>query len=179
MTKRGASLACLTAVMLLGAIATSAAAQITIVALGTSNTIGRGLPLQESYPTQLQAMLRSKGYDVQIINMGVNGDTSAGLLARVDAVPNETRLVLVEYSPRNESRGGITNTGANMAAIRSRLAARNIKCIDLTAVIQGEHRAAASSGNLISTPAGPHLNAVAYGHVAAQALPWVEAEIGP
>ena len=123
-------------------------------------------------------MLRSNGYDVRIINMGVNGDTTAGMLARVNSVPSGARLVLLEYSTSNEARRGITNSAANMAAIQGRLAARSIKTIDLTGLIQSEHRIAGSSGNLISTPAGPHLNAVAYGHVAAQALPQVEAAIG-
>lgn len=176
-TKRALSMACLTAVMLAG-IATSGAAQITVVALGTSNTRGRGLPPQQSYPALLQAMLRAKGDDVRVINMGVNGDTTAGMLARLDSVPRGTRLVLLEYWPRNEARGGITNTSANLAAIQSRLAARNIKTIVVTDIFQLEHRAAGSAGNLISTPAGPHLNATAYGDVAAQLLPQVEAAIG-
>ena len=176
-TKRALSMACLIAVML-AAIATSSAAQITIVALGTSNTRGRGLPPQQSYPAQLQAMLRAKGDNVQVINMGVNGDTTAGMLARLDSVPSGTRLVLLEYSPVNEAKGGITNTAANLAAMQGRLAARNIKSIVVTGIVQNEHRAARSAGNLISTPAGPHLNAAAYADVAAQLLPQVEAAIG-
>jgi acyl-CoA thioesterase-1 len=176
-TKRAVSMTCLAAVMLAG-IATSGAAQITIVALGTSNTRGRGLPPQQSYPAQLQAMLRAKGENVQVINMGVNGDTTAGMLARLNSVPSGTRLVLLEYSPVNEAQGGITNTAANLAAIQGRLAARNIKSIVVTGIVQSEHRAARSTGNLISTPAGPHLNATAYGDVAAQVLPQVEAAVG-
>ena len=61
---------CLAAIMLLATIVTSSAAQIKIVALGTSNTRGRGLPPQQSYPAQLQAMLRAKGDNVKVINYG-------------------------------------------------------------------------------------------------------------
>jgi len=159
-------------------IPASAAASITIVALGTSNTRGRGVSPQDSYPAQLQAMLRAKGLPVQVINMGVNGDTTVGMLARLSAVPNGTRLVLLESWPNNEARGGVTNTSANLTEIQSRLAARNIKVLDVTVYFQAEHRAAGPAGNLVSTPAGPHLNGTAYSHVAAQLLPQVEAAIG-
>jgi acyl-CoA thioesterase-1 len=47
--------------MLSAEIATLKAAQITIVAFGTSNTVGRGLASSQSYPAQLQAMLNAKG----------------------------------------------------------------------------------------------------------------------
>jgi acyl-CoA thioesterase-1 len=168
----------LVAMVLLTGIVEVSAAQITIVALGTSNTRGRGLPPQQSYPAQLQAMLRAKGDNVRVINMGVNGDTTAGMLARLKSVPSGTRLVLLEYWPLNESRGGITNTAANLAAIQARLAARNIKIIEMTGIFQNAHRAANRSGGTISTPAGPHLNAAGYREVAAQVLSEVEADIG-
>lgn len=165
------------ALLLLVAIAPSRAEQTTIVALGTSNTAGRGLPSQQSYPAQLQAMLRAKGYNVRIINKGVNGDTTAGMLARVNSVPNGTRLVILEYARGNEARGNITNSAANMAAIQSRLAARNIKSIDITGVMRLKFRRAGLAGNLISS-GGPHLDAAAYGEIAAQVMPEVEAAIG-
>jgi acyl-CoA thioesterase-1 len=38
-------------------------------------------------------MLRAKDENVHAINMGVNGDTSAGMLARLNSVPSGTRLV--------------------------------------------------------------------------------------
>ena len=39
-------------------------------------------------------MLRSKGYNGRVLNAGINGDTTAGMLARLDtAVPNGTRVV--------------------------------------------------------------------------------------
>lgn len=176
--RRAVAMACLAAVLLFAAIAVAGTAGITIVALGTSNTRGRGLPPQQAYPAQLQAMLAAKGEKVQVINLGVNGDTSAGMLARLNQVPGGTRLVLLEYWPRNEARRGITNTAANVAEIQSRLAARGIKCIVVTGIFQSAHSAAGAAGNFIATPAGPHLNAVAYGQVATQILPQVEAAIG-
>lgn len=176
-TKRSVCIICAIALTMLAAMASSSAAQITIVALGTSNTAGRGLPPQQSYPAQLQAMLKAKGYNVRIINKGVNGDTTAGMLARIGSVPNGTRLVLLEYGRANEARGHIANSTANMAAMQSELAARHIKSIDITSYFRLAFQRAGRSGNLIST-GGPHLNASAYGEVAAQVLPQVEAAIG-
>jgi|HubBroStandDraft_2_1064218.scaffolds.fasta_scaffold401430_1 acyl-CoA thioesterase I len=177
-TKRAVWIACLAAVLLLGEMATADAAQITIVALGTSNTRGRGVAPQDAYPAQLQAMLKAKGHDVRVINMGINGDTTAGMLARLNSVPGGTRVVLLEYWPGNDSRRGVTNTDANLAAIHARLAARNIGVIDVAGILKSEHVAARSAGNFIATSAGPHLNGAAYRNVAAQILPQVEAAIG-
>ena len=57
------------------------AERVTIVALGASNTVGRS---GTSYPAELEALLKAKGYDVRVINAGVNGDTTAGMAARLN-----------------------------------------------------------------------------------------------
>ncbi len=57
-----------------------------ILALGDSLTIGYGLPESDSYPSQLEKMLRGLGYNYRLQNAGVSGDTTAGLLARLDWV---------------------------------------------------------------------------------------------
>jgi acyl-CoA thioesterase I len=175
--RSGSRIALLALLLLIGSIPAASAAQVTVVALGTSNSKGRGLPASESYPAQLQALLKAKGYDVRVVNMGVNGDSTAGILARVKSVPQGTRLVLVEYAKGNEDRHHITNSAANMAEIRSELAARNIKSIDVTGVISLAFVRARGSGGLINA-GGPHLNAAAYGEVARRVSPEVEAAIG-
>ena len=48
-----------------------------IVALGASATAGYGLPSSESFPSQLQAMLRARGSATRVINAGVSGETTA------------------------------------------------------------------------------------------------------
>jgi acyl-CoA thioesterase-1 len=40
----------------------------TILALGDSLTAGYGLSVADSYPSQLEARLREKGYDYKVIN---------------------------------------------------------------------------------------------------------------
>ena len=60
------------------------AAQKSLLVLGDSLTAGYGLPLEESFPAQLEAALRKKGHDIKVVNGGVSGDTTAGGLARLD-----------------------------------------------------------------------------------------------
>jgi acyl-CoA thioesterase-1 len=66
------------------ALALPAAAQeVTIAALGDSLTQGYGLVQEDGFVPQLEAWLRDRGHDVDVVNAGVSGDTTAGGLARV------------------------------------------------------------------------------------------------
>jgi acyl-CoA thioesterase-1 len=49
-----------------------------VVALGASNTEGKGVGSSEAFPAQLQAMLRAKGAAMVVTNAGVSGDTTGG-----------------------------------------------------------------------------------------------------
>lgn len=57
---------------------------VTVAALGDSLTQGYGLIEQEGFVPQMEAWLRGRGADVEMINAGVSGDTTAGGLSRVD-----------------------------------------------------------------------------------------------
>jgi len=67
------------------AMRASADSTINIVAIGASNTAGWGVGSQNAYPTQLEVMLKAKGYNVQVANAGKSFDTTAGMLRRLDA----------------------------------------------------------------------------------------------
>lgn len=56
---------------------------VTIAALGDSLTQGYGLPAEDGFVPQLQSWLDDQGQDVEVINAGVSGDTTAGGLSRV------------------------------------------------------------------------------------------------
>ena len=56
----------------------------TILALGDSLTAGYGLPESDAYPKQLETKLQTAGYNYTVINAGISGDTTAGLLSRLD-----------------------------------------------------------------------------------------------
>ncbi len=143
---------------------------MTIVALGASNTVGRS---GASYPAELEALLKAKGYDVRVINAGVNGDTTAGMAARLDfAVPNGTRLVLLNPANRNDEKAGIRSQQPTyIAQIRSRLGARGIKVIVLPSIVS-------MAGTAHHTDS-EHFDAEGYRRVAARLLPQVLTTIGP
>lgn len=72
--------------LLFGVLLTALPAQaetVTIAALGDSLTAGFGLAQGDGFVPQLQSWLVAEGADVQIINAGVSGDTTAGGLSRV------------------------------------------------------------------------------------------------
>ncbi len=60
-----------------------------IIAFGDSLTAGYGLPLSESYPSQLEALLTQKGYSVSVINSGVSGETTAGSKSRAQFIRDQ------------------------------------------------------------------------------------------
>ena len=66
------------------AVTPAHAAPTKILALGTSLTQGLGVPPGLDLTAVLQARLKASGLDVNVINAGVSGDTSAGGLARLD-----------------------------------------------------------------------------------------------
>lgn len=98
----------------------------TIVALGASNTYGKGVSRAQAYPAQLQAILRAKGKSVRVVNAGINGDTTEGMLKRLDrAVPNGTSVVLFQPGGNDRRKG----TPDRSSEIQSRLSARGIPVV--------------------------------------------------
>ncbi len=67
-----------------------------IIAVGDSLTAGYGLSLTDSYPMQLEAKLKAGGYEVEMVNAGISGETTAGLLERVEFIKsNNPDMVLI------------------------------------------------------------------------------------
>jgi acyl-CoA thioesterase-1 len=110
------------------------AAQAQIVAIGASNVAGRGVSSSDAWPAQLESMLAAKGRNVHVSNAGINGDTNAGMLARLDsAVPQGTRLVLLDKygGGWNGRRLGQGSQSAELAAIEAKLRGRGIRVIPM------------------------------------------------
>jgi acyl-CoA thioesterase-1 len=59
---------------------------LRIAALGDSLTAGFGLKSEDGFTSVLAKELRAKGHDLEILNFGVSGDTTAGGVSRVGAV---------------------------------------------------------------------------------------------
>ena len=87
----------LVAALLAASAAPASAKTLRLVVLGDSLTAGKGLPPGEAFPDQLQAALRAKGFDVDVVNAGVSGDTTEDGLARYDwSVPADANALIVE-----------------------------------------------------------------------------------
>ncbi len=77
-----------------------------VVVLGDSLTVGLGLPVTESYPSLLQARLDGGGYEFEVVNAGVSGDTSAGGLSRLDwSLDGDVRILIVALGGNDGLRG--------------------------------------------------------------------------
>ncbi len=96
---------------------------LQVVAFGDSLSAGYGVGPGESFPEQLQKALRDKGYDADVANAGVSGDTTTGGLARVEwSVPQSTDLVIVELGANDALRGVSPDiTRKNLDAILQKL----------------------------------------------------------
>ncbi|NOT48372.1 MAG: arylesterase [Acidobacteria bacterium] len=66
-----------------------------IIAFGDSLTAGFGLSEKESYPYLLQEKLKADGFDYEVINAGVSGDTSLGGLERSDWVLEQENVAIL------------------------------------------------------------------------------------
>jgi len=83
----------------------------TVVALGASNTFGKGVSPSQAYPAQLEVLLRAKGLNVNVINAGINGDTTGGMLARLDrVVPKGTSVVVLQPGGNDRRKGAPDQT---------------------------------------------------------------------
>ena len=96
-----------------------AVAGVRIVVLGDSLAAGLGLAEAEAFPAVVEGLLRGKGHDIEVINAGVSGDTSAGGLSRVDWVLQQpTDILVVELGGNDALRGqDLENTEANLRGI--------------------------------------------------------------
>ncbi len=103
-----------------------------IVAFGDSLTAGFGLAEPESYPYLLQEKLRSEGFDYEVINAGVSGDTSLGGLERADWVLEQERveILILELGANDLLRGmPVDRMKKNLATIIEKAQAKNVKVL--------------------------------------------------
>ncbi|AGP50083.1 lysophospholipase [Psychrobacter sp. G] len=83
-------------------------APLTILALGDSLTEGLGVDNNANYPAQLQTRLQELGYkDIKVINSGLSGETSTGLVNRLDWVLQTKPDVTILTIGANDAIRGI------------------------------------------------------------------------
>lgn len=93
------------------------------MALGDSLTQGYGLPADDGFVPQLQSWLQENGQEVEVINAGVSGDTTAGGLARMDWTLSEPVDAMLVTLGGNDLLRGLNPAASreNLEGILSRL----------------------------------------------------------
>jgi acyl-CoA thioesterase I len=112
-------------------VAAPKAARPRIVALGDSLTAGLGLDAASAYPALLQNRLTAGGFDYEVVNAGVSGDTSAGGLSRLDwALDGDVRVLIVALGGNDALRAlPPEELQQNVASIIEKAQARHITVI--------------------------------------------------
>jgi acyl-CoA thioesterase-1 len=147
-------------------LAAAPAGAATIVTLGASNTYGKGVARGQAYPAQLEAILRAKGTNVRVVNAGINGDTTEGMLRRLNqAVPKGTSAVILQPGGNDRRKGSPDRT----SEIQSQLSARGIPVIMIPN---------SSFRGLPHQPDGQHLTPEGYRMLAEQVASQVGGAIG-
>ena len=102
-----------------------------IVFLGDSLTAGLGLPRAQSTPSLIQDRLTAGGYQYEVINAGVSGDTSAGGLSRLEwSLDGDVEVLVIELGANDGLRGlPVAQMKRNLDEIITRAKARDITVI--------------------------------------------------
>lgn len=103
-----------------------------IVAFGDSLTAGFGLTERESYPYLLQEQLKADGYDYEVVNAGVSGDTSLGGVERIDWVLEQegVEILVLELGANDLLRGlSVAKMKSNLGRIIRKARARDVKVL--------------------------------------------------
>jgi acyl-CoA thioesterase-1 len=102
-----------------------------VVFLGDSLTAGLGLTADRAFPAVLQARLNELGYEFDVVNAGVSGDTSAGGLRRLDwALEGDVRVLVLALGANDGLRGlSIEEMTRNLSQIITRARERRISVL--------------------------------------------------
>lgn len=92
---------------------------LKIVAFGDSLTSGHRLPDRDTYPAVLEASLEAAGIPAKVENRGVDGDTTAGGVRRLDDVLDEEPDILIVAFGANDGLRGVrvAQVGANLERV--------------------------------------------------------------
>src|SRR4051794_34934915 len=100
-----------------------------IVAFGDSLTAGFGLTETESYPYLLQQKLNADGYNYEVLNAGVSGDTSIGGAERIawGLGQDNVQILILELGANDLLRGmPVAPMRHNLETILQKAKAKNV-----------------------------------------------------
>lgn len=99
----------------------------TVLFLGDSITAGLGVGEDNAFPAIIQHKVDSLGWNVDIINAGLSGETSAGGLRRIDWLMHRRIDVMILELGANDGLRGIDpkSTKKNLQAIIDKVRSKN------------------------------------------------------
>lgn len=108
-----------------------AANRPVIVCYGDSITAGYGVPDGQSYPSDLQQNLLSRGYHYKVVNMGTSGATTKDAVAHLPEVLRaHPSIVIVEFGGNDGLRGlRVEDTRKNLDTVLTTLENAQIKVL--------------------------------------------------
>ena len=118
--------------------------------------------------------MKAKGYDVRVLNTGVNGDTTTRLLGRLDsAVPQGTKIAIVWIGINDVRREGksVSFVQDMRRKITANLRARGIQVLNLK---RDAGTGLRSNPKFTTGDRDTHFNAAGYARVVALTLPQIE-----
>jgi acyl-CoA thioesterase I len=113
-------------------VATPSPLRPRIVFLGDSLSAGYGLASKEqSVPSLIQKHLDAEGYNYEVVNQGVSGDTSAGGVSRLEwSLNGDVRILVVELGGNDGLRGlPVETTKQNIAQIIKTAKQRGVRVL--------------------------------------------------
>ncbi len=98
-----------------------------IVCFGNSLTAGYGIDPSQAWPALLEEKIRKAGYDYEVINAGLSGETSAGGLNRIDWILRKpVDIFILELGGNDGLRGlPLQQTRKNLQAIIDRVKSKH------------------------------------------------------
>ncbi|MBN1238613.1 MAG: arylesterase [Gammaproteobacteria bacterium] len=118
MRQRFLAAICILAVPICMGGASAAFAEEKIVVVGDSLSSGHGLAVEQSWVSLLEQRLDEQGYEYEVVNASISGDTTAGGLARLPRLleTHEPAIVVIELGGNDGLRGQpIDNLRSNLA----------------------------------------------------------------
>ena len=118
------------------AVAEEADSTRTVLFYGDSLTAGYGIDREQAFPALIQARIDSLGWDFEVFNAGLSGETSAGGLRRIDWILRQKVDVFVLELGANDGLRGIDlkDTRSNLQGIVDRV---KTKYPDVVVVVVG------------------------------------------
>jgi acyl-CoA thioesterase-1 len=106
----------------------------TIFAVGDSLTAGLGVASDEAYPALLQKKLQQSGYNWEVVNAGISGETSSGALTRISWILAQKPDIVILETGANDGMRGIP-----IRVVKENIsqAARLLKEADVEVVLAG------------------------------------------